>query len=278
MPDFQLTEQQLTFIATFGYLHLPGLLNDKIDRIEEAFESLIQSRGGKDHEGKRRLSVTPFLNHSEYLCSLLDDDRLDGIATSLLGEHYQYWNSDGNYYVSDTDWHSDASSWPKRSLFYKLAIYLDPVTRDTGALRVIPGSHRYVEGYADVLDRHLINHKSRTRYEGRGYYKATLGVDGRSIPAVALESQPGDVAIFNQAIKHSAWGGSDRRRMFTINYTLLYTGELLEHFLEVIDQHGYSKADVFGDPAGPLLTRATPNRLRHLQQLLEHLPDASGPR
>ena len=272
MPDFQLTEQQLTFIATFGYLHLPGLLNDKIDRIEEAFESLIQSQGGKDHDGKRRLSMVPFLNHSEYLCSLLDDDRIDGIATSLLGEDYQYWNSDGNYYVGDTDWHSDASSWPKRPLFYKLGIYLDPVTRDTGALRVIPGSHRCGEGFADTVQSLLVNDRKR------GYYEGTLGVDGRNIPAVALASQPGDVAIFNQAIKHSAWGGGDRRRMFTINYTPLYTGELLEHFLEVVDQHGYSKADVFGDPAGPLLTTATPSRLHHLEQLLEHLPDASGPR
>ena len=275
MSDFQLTEQQLAFIETFGYLHLPGLLTDRIDHIEAAFESLIQNRGGKDHDGKRRLSVAPFLNHSEYLCSLLDDDRIDGVATGLLGEDYQYNGSDGNYYVGDTDWHSDTRSWPKRPLFYKLAIYLDPVTRDTGALRVIPGSHRCGEGYADVLDRRLINHKSRTRYEGRGYYKATLGADGRHIPAVALESQPGDVVIFNQAIKHSAWGGGDRRRMFTINYSHRHSGEDLDHFLGYVRQHGYTKADVFGDPAGQLLTKATPNRLRHLEQLLDHIPDTS---
>ena len=37
MPGFKLTKHQLDFMDTFGYLHLPGLLNDRIDRVTEAF-------------------------------------------------------------------------------------------------------------------------------------------------------------------------------------------------------------------------------------------------
>ncbi len=36
--------------------------------------------------------------------------------------------------------------------------------------------------------------------------------------------------------------------------------------------HRYTTRDVFGVPDGPLLTTASPERLRHLAQLLEHVP------
>ena len=102
MSTFELTGAQREFFATFGFLHLPGLFADEFPRIEDAFEELIRRHGGAGHEGRERLSVAPFLNHSEYLCSLLDDERLHGIARAVCGDDYQYWNSDGNYYVGDT--------------------------------------------------------------------------------------------------------------------------------------------------------------------------------
>ena len=67
----------------------------------------------------------------------------------LCGEDYQYWNSDGNYYVDETRWHSDGSSWSEHEqrnidrdepfFFFKLALYLDPLDGESGAVRVIPG-------------------------------------------------------------------------------------------------------------------------------------------
>ena len=93
------------------------------------------------------------------------------------------------------------------------------------------------------------------------------------MPAVALETQPGDLAIFDHGTKHSAWGGSDRRRMFTVIFTSRHTGEQLRHFQEFIGKVGYSKRDVFGEPSGPRLGTATPNRMRHLEQLVENIPD-----
>jgi len=95
----ELTEQQLSFVETFGYLHLPGLLDDSVTQITAAFEALMQEYGGRDFTGSQRLAVCPFLNHSAAVCALLDDPRLDAVARGLCGEDYQYWNSDGNYYV-----------------------------------------------------------------------------------------------------------------------------------------------------------------------------------
>ena len=170
---------------TFGYLSLPGLLKDKIEEIDEAFETLLLGRGSENHDGQERFCVCPCINHSEYLCTLLDDERITGLAAGLLGESYQYWNSDGNYYSGDTPWHSD-TAWPEPIRFYKMAIYLDRMTRDSGALRVIPGSHRHGEGFADHLQDLL---KSRdgpwlglrvTRYR-QSHWKPIRGIWWSSI-------------------------------------------------------------------------------------------------
>jgi len=271
MNKLQLTSQQLGFIDTFGYLVFPGLLSDKIDRIIEEFESVFTAHGGghngKPHDGTARSCILPFVDQTEYLASLLDDPRIDGIFTSLLGADYCYLGSDGNYYVGDTNWHSD-TDWsgkmrgkPPR-IFYKLALYLDPVTATSGALRVIPGSHRYGDQYAEQLQSSL-----RTAPE-------TLGIPGSQVPAVSLDSNPGDVVVFNQNTKHSAWGGSNRRRMFTINCTARYTEEetpLLRN--EVSGLARFWIDSVYG---AAMLDSAGPQRMVHLQQALgqqAHLAD-----
>jgi len=260
---FQLSPQQIDFMDTFGYLHVPGLIADRIAEVDEAFETLMRRNGGDAHDGSKRFCMVPFINHCAYLCTLLDDPRIHGIASALLGEDYQYWNSDGNYYAGDTGWHSD-TQWPEPIRFYKMAIYLDRMTRDSGALRVIPGSHRFGEGYAEVLQEQL--------YVRKNFWGAA---DGRDVPAVALETEPGDLVISNHSTKHSAWGGNQRRRMFTLVYTGLHEGgDDLEAYRAFLEQVGYTKREVFG-PGGPLLETAPPQRLRHLRQLVEHIPEAA---
>ena len=158
----RLTEQQLAFVDTFGYLGFPGLLKDRIDEIIDAFESVWTERGGghdgRPHDGTARSCIVPFIDQHPVLSSLIDDPRVNGIFSSLLGDDFVYLVSDGNFYVSDTNWHSD-TDWsgkmrgkPPR-IYFKMAFYLDPLTRDSGALRVIPGSHRYGDAYAEALER-----------------------------------------------------------------------------------------------------------------------------
>src|SRR5262249_41206291 len=146
--------------------------------------------------------------------TLLDDTRILAIAYSLLGEDFNYMGSDGNYYVGDTGWHSDG--WHSEIRHIKIAFYLDPVTRDTGCLRVIPGSHLIQDEYAQRLQRQA------------GKTQEQFGLSGREIPAVALETQPGDVVCFNHNTKHAAFGGGTRRRMFTINLCQRFPEERLQ--------------------------------------------------
>ena len=263
MNKLQLTPQQIAFMETFGYLVFPGLLHDKIDRIIDEFEATFAAQGGghngKPHDGTARSCIVPFIDQNEYLSALIDDPRVDGIFTSLLGEDYNYLGSDGNFYVGDTNWHSD-TDWsgkmrgkPPR-IFYKMALYLDPVTATSGALRVIPGSQHYGDEFAEALQATL-----RTAPD-------KLGISGAQVPAIALESNPGDVVVFNQNTKHSAWGGSNRRRMFTINCTARYTEEEMPLLRNEIGAFARFWIDsVYGDA---MLHSAGTQRMLHLQQPL----------
>ena len=75
-------------------------------------------------------------------------------------------------YHGSSSWHRDSESDVASVGF---ACYLDPLTATTGALRVVPGSHR---------------HEDRD--------------------AVAVETTPGDVIVFDEHLLHSSAGGGVR--------------------------------------------------------------------
>ena len=144
-----LTEQQIKFFDTFGFLHLPGLVKDSVEWIVEEFEAIFERRTGEDgdlaqHDGTERTSIVPFIDQSDKLCTLLEHPGIHGLAASLLGEDFNYLAGDGHFYVGDTPWHSDG--WHPEVRYIKIAFYLDALTRDTGSIRVIPGSHLINDG------------------------------------------------------------------------------------------------------------------------------------
>jgi hypothetical protein len=256
MPDLKLTPQQLAFFNTFGFLAFPGLLKDRIDEIIREFEAIFAKRGGghagQPHSGKQRSCIVPFPDQSEVLSSLLDDPRIHGIAASLLGDDFNFMPSDGNYYAGDTGWHSDG--WHPQTLHIKIAFYLDPLTRDTGCLRVIPGSHRIGDAFAEALNR--------------GIYACTenWNLHGREVPAVALETVPGDILVFNHNTKHAAFGGSGWRRMFTMNLCQRYPEERLHELREYLS--GVSRFWVERAYGEIMMNTAGPQRMRHLEQVM----------
>jgi len=262
----QLTDQQIHFFNTFGFLAFPGLLADRVEKIIEAFEAVWAERGGghfgKPHDEQRRSCIVPFIDQSEYLSSLVDDPRILAIAVGLLGEDFNYMGSDGNYYVGDTGWHSDG--WHPEIRHVKIAFYLDPLTRDTGCLRVIPGSQHIGDRYANGLHEHV--RKSEELW----------GIHGRDVPAMALETQPGDIVCFHHNTKHAAFGGGVRRRMFTINLCQRYPDDRLQDLRDYISGAARFWIDrVYGDA---MVRTAGPERMRHLEQVMAndgHLAELS---
>ena len=265
----RLTEQQIRYFETFGFLQFPGLMADKIDRIIENFERVWKEHDDKmataSDGDKMRSMIHAFVGQNEYLSALLDDARIAGIAASLLGDDFNYRASDGNLYVGDTNWHSDGYV-DRKYMSMKMAFYLDPVTRDTGCLRVIPGSHHVGDSFGDALERM----KDYSRPE-QGL-EELWGVAGADVPAFALEVEPGDLVLFNHSTKHSSFGGGVRRRMFTMNFERRHREEDLPELREYIAM----QAGFVGPPRfwterayGDVMIRtAGPSRMHHLEQHL----------
>jgi hypothetical protein len=256
MPDLKLTDQQLAYFKTFGFLAFPGLMQDRIDEIIREFEAIFAARGGghagKPHEGKQRSCIVPFPDQSVVLSSLLDDPRIHGIATSLLGDDFNFMPSDGNYYAGDTNWHSDG--WHAETLHIKIAFYLDPLTRDTGCLRVIPGSHKIGDAYAEAVNKDVYDCQDRWH------------LHGRDVPALALETKPGDILVFNHNTKHAAFGGSGWRRMFTMNLCQRYPEARIQELRDYLN--GVSRFWVPRAYGEIMMNTAGPQRQRHLEQVM----------
>ena len=215
----------------------------------------------REHDGTARSVIFPFPDQSEYLSSLLDDPRIHDIASSLCGEEFNYTSGDGNFYTGDTQWHSDGYG-ARPVLSFKMALYLDPVTHDTGALRVIPGSHRVGEPFADALQEHIQRDAP------------SFGLPPSQVPSCALETRPGDVLVFNHSIKHSSFGGSERRRMYTMNFSERYPDDKLQVLRDTLGKEARFWIDRIHGEA--MVSTAGPERMVHLQQVMEndtHLGD-----
>lgn len=258
----RLNEKQIRFFHTFGFLVFRDALAPEIQEITNRFEK-IWRHAQDSHDKKQRSTLVPFIDQDEYLSAMIDHEMLDGIASSLLGDDYNYTGSDGNYYVGDTLWHSDG--WFRtKYLSIKMAIYLDPVTSDTGCLRVIPGSH-HVGAFADMIHgAYDIPHQEQERL---------WGIKGIDIPSLHIESKPGDLVVFAHRIRHSSFGGGDARRMFTINFEKRH----LEEDIDLIKKEISSLAVFWAERAygKKMIDTAGLSRMKHLEQRLAndgHLP------
>lgn len=252
MVGMELSRQQRDFFETFGYLVLPGLLREEIGWITAEFEAVFAGRGVV-HDGSKRSTVVPFIDQREKLSTLLDNPKIVGLVSGLLGDDFNYVGGDGNYYTGDTSWHSDG--WHDVGKFLKVALYLDPVTRSTGCLRVIPGTHKVdIQGWAARQARNATE---------------LWGIDQADVPSVALESNPGDVVAFNHNLMHASFGGSARRRMFTLNCSARATDEAqIEDLKKYIGGHARFWIDHMHSEI--MRNTASAQRLVHLAQPMEH--------
>jgi ectoine hydroxylase-related dioxygenase (phytanoyl-CoA dioxygenase family) len=98
-------------------------------------------------------------------------------------------------------WHRDAPYWPVTGRqLVNVWFSLERVTAETGAIRIVSGSHLDPDDVA----------------------KATLALDAEPDPArvITFETEPGDVVLFHPRALHSGYGSApDRpRRTFTVRF------------------------------------------------------------
>ncbi len=219
----EISPQQVTWFETFGFLVLRGVFSKDMARIREGFEEVFANEEAQlldpenefhrtsnpSYERETRWIIPAFIDRSTNLEWLRHDARLDAIPRALLGDGYEYAESDGNLFNCDVLWHMDAYGATADVAHVKVYFYLDALRRDAGSLRVIPGSH-HRGGYMGALVRRLTDDPERV--------PEILGVELDEIPSSALEVNPGDLIVTNFKTLHGSFNGGVRRRLFTVNF------------------------------------------------------------
>lgn len=209
-----LTPDQKTHYEVFGYLVLRNVFSD--DEIvmmgKAADDALDEARHGENFDGKKSQTVMPFFERRDSTRPLLEDDRIYETVADLLGPEFMLVLTEAHYSVGDTQWHGDHRT---RGILpnVKMGIYLEPVNRDNGCLRVMPGSHRspFFESLSSIL---LPERPMRPE----DYPLRPFGVSGADLPCVDLDSQPGDLVLFTEEVFHAAFGGRSGRPRLALNF------------------------------------------------------------
>jgi Phytanoyl-CoA dioxygenase (PhyH) len=202
----------------FGYLVLRGFLDPELvrDLREEMVRTMLAVHRDRYHE---RPAMSGMAGH--YTCmlgpwaprtvELVDSRRLVQLAERLVGAQVlpSPCDTQGILYFDHAGWHNDTGMGIRG---VKFVAYLEPLEAASGALRVLPGSHRL----ADSALRHLYS----------------LDVDVPDVPGQVLATAPGDVIAFDPLLYHASWGGKDRHQWSTMYVREAITPSWREGLLE----------------------------------------------
>ena len=188
-----LTPAQVDHFGTFGFLVLRQVFNaDEISIIRrEADEIYAEDRNSGPIPDTTQY-VQPFFERRPYLSTLVDDDRIYEIGVDLVGPDFILVQTEGRSRAGDTPWHGGVPS-DFGLLTIKINFYLDDLTKDTGALRFVPGTHRPADP-----DLYAVLRENNADPDFRPF-----GVNPSEIPCYTL---------------HSSFGGSPGRQQNAINF------------------------------------------------------------
>ena len=254
-----LTDVQLEHFRTLGFVVLRNFFtDDEVETLRDEYESELNFvYADQPFTGEKRYWTQMLHPRTPLFASLLEDDRLCGIAEQMFGSDVLGIGADANRYVGDTQWHPDHAADPDEDSFgVKFAFYFDTVDADSGALRVIPGSH------------HRIFH-----YQLRASFKSLeLGI--ADVPAHVCAANPGDVVAFDMRCWHASCGGADGRRMSTCVYYNNPKGDAEEAAARKRAAGSKNTPEQFGRPGSPLYPPewlANPQRSSKRQRWLERM-------
>ena len=204
-----LTSGQIAHYETFGFLILRQLFSAEESATvkREAEEIFEEFRAANYFDGHMWEAVQPFLERKPFLSMIPEDDRIYNIGVDLLGPDFILEGTEGNLQMGDTPWHGGV---PKEDVpsHIKIAFYADPLTRETGCLRVVPGSH-------NVSSPDLLSVLRDRNYEADFM---PFGISPSDVPSFAIESQPGDVVVFTENLLHASFGGRDGRHQHALSF------------------------------------------------------------
>lgn len=193
-----LSEHDVDFFKAFGFIVLKNVFAPaELKTIDQEFErTMADQYAHKPFDGSQRHWTMMLDEETPFFASLMEDPRFLTPARQFYGPDVLGVAADANRYVGDSGWHRDIATVDQYGIKY--AFYLQPVKAETGALRVVPGSH----AFPDNAEFNKLMHNF------------SIG----EVPAQVLESEPGDVVAFDVRCWHGSLGGSADRRMCTVVY------------------------------------------------------------
>ena len=239
----QLTPQQIAFYEAFGFFVLRQVFaHEELKIIGDDFESIMQQGHGRTTHGESELAR--LIEHRPNFKRFLS--RIEMSIEQVLGPGFVMTDPGSHFRAGDTGWHCDIGWHP--SMFgreqkppighdlpgVRVGVYLDRRTRDTGCLRVIPGSHIMPNACLDLLAAPFHRDMSEN-FSADGKIRK-FGIRPNDVPCHAVETDPGDMILFNHRTWHAAFGGKHVRRMITIDYkakpTTARDHQYIQHQLE----------------------------------------------
>ena len=217
-PHLAPSSDQVAAFRASGHLHLPGLLADEVEDLDRAFEDLTRAEEWQvvhcslfdatrtGHQEAPRLMVAGLLDRTPF-ARLGRHPALVELAAALGGDDAAPISSNASVYRCDTLWHDDAIFTGGRGGHVMLMAYLDPLDGASGALRVLPGTHR-----PGPL-REAVGRDLRRRPELR---RRPDGPCPDEVAAEVLPTAPGDVIALDLDVVHATFGGGDRRRLLSL--------------------------------------------------------------
>jgi len=187
---------------TFGFVVVrhaldAGALSAEVDRaLREG------SRGSFESQVARGCYVPMMGERSPISLGLLDE--FAAAAADLLRRPVLPVRAKCVRYSGSTGWHSDSDRELDSVGF---VAYLEALAGDSGALRVLPGSHR--PEFARALSDHDMSG----------------AVDG--VPGFVVTTEPGDVIVLDEHLYHASGGGVTRRQ-WRVDYVVDPVGDVQE--------------------------------------------------
>jgi Phytanoyl-CoA dioxygenase (PhyH) len=196
-----LTHQQILHFRTFGYVTLPGLLTaDETATLRAEVDGALTDAFGPVRAEPDDLSgisgdYLPLASErAPFSLSLIADDRRTfGASAELLGVPTVPSIGIATRFRGDSGWHTRQGPDVGGVTFWA---DLEPRTAQTGALRLIPGSH--------------LPEFERALWQYCGAEPATSGFESWAWPHVVIETAPGDVVAMHEHLRQAAQGGTPR--------------------------------------------------------------------
>lgn len=306
-----ITQQEVYFFRAFGFLKFKNVfrkselvsLKTWFDSNYEKFFNCSMKQILMNSILKHKSHIIPsFADNDERIFSLLYEKKLFDLATALLGPTMQYWGSDGCLISHHTHWHRDVATIAKRC---KFNLYLNSGSANSGAFRIIPGSHKITDNYSNMLG-HAVAwpepdplgglNESGLLPETRSPKHSILANLFRKhslpdIPHHIIEFSEGDLLVFDDRAIHCVYAPiiPKPRRLITLLFTEYYDRQpttssntfnfSMESINDEVIQLKQWECDHYSIPTYPsnfINVLQTKGKLNHIRKLAYLKPRSDG--